>query len=59
MLCGSKCLARNRKKNRESEVEIKMLSWMCGVIRKNRIRCTFIWNSVRVANVDKMLNEGE
>jgi hypothetical protein len=58
MLYGSECWAINyRHVQKMSVVEMKMLRWMCGHTRKDRISNEFIRNRVRVAPIEDKMRE--
>lgn len=56
MLCGTQCWEANKQHvQKMSVVEMRMLRWMSGMVRNDRIRNEFICGSLSVAPmVDKM-----
>ncbi|XP_023239853.1 uncharacterized protein LOC111638386 [Centruroides sculpturatus] len=58
MLYGAETWAITRTQERKMEVaEIRMLRWMCGVSRKDRIRNEFIRGSVKVGPLSRKMQE--
>ena len=59
MLYGSECWAVKQQHTQKMCVaEMRMLRWMCGNTRKDRIRNEFIRDKVGVASVDDKMREG-
>ncbi|XP_023243446.1 uncharacterized protein LOC111641505 [Centruroides sculpturatus] len=58
MLYGAETWAITRAQERKMEVaEMRMLRWMCGLSRKDRIRNDFIRGSVKMGPLSKKMQE--
>ena len=49
--------AKKRHEKKMNVAEMKMLRWMCGVIRRDRIRNEFIRGSLKVAEISSKMQE--
>jgi hypothetical protein len=55
-LFETECWAMQKKNERKSHVaEMRMLRWMCGVIRMDKVRNKYIRGSLKIAPVTKKL----
>lgn len=58
MIYGSERWANNKKEELKLKVaEIRMLKWMCGVIKLDRIRNKYIRGNLCVANIAGKMRE--
>jgi hypothetical protein len=54
---GSECWAMKKKDERKLHIaEMRMLRWMCGVPRMDKVRNEYIRGSLKVAPITKKLN---
>ncbi|KAM3306259.1 hypothetical protein P3S67_013129 [Capsicum chacoense] len=59
MLYGAECWpVKNSHVQKLKVAEMRMLHWMCGITRADRVRNEAIWDKVGVASVENKIWEG-
>ena len=59
MLYGTEAANMGKTEDKRMDVaEMRMLRWMCGVTREDRIRNEYVRGSVKVVEISKKVQEG-